>query len=718
MIIKSITIENFQSYYSAQTLEFSEGLNLVVGHGGKGKSKLFNAFYWVLFGKIYITGTGWCSTDGLPQSAKFTMQDYEFINAKSLSEASVGSKVVSKVYIEIEDDKGIEYRIERSVIAERLDNEDWNDTHAWQVHKSELSVSYENRMGTQIEQGIIAEQTISDIFPEGIRNYIWFQGESLDNLINFRNKDTLKSAVKHISYYPFYEKLSAIITQSKGIIEKDEAKKLREYNKGNASLDKALKERDYYNNLILKEEENKKAIQENINIINIKLVDYEGKLKGVVDYTKLNQEYNRYNLDFQKVQNELSRLDEEQRKLVPNFWVLRGIEPMIKQSKQIIKEYTAFQDTVPEKKYLDNPGRAKLEEILEQGQCFVCGSDATEGTKASDWIKRRLREQEQYLKELEEYNINLEFSKQFERFVGKIQDYPDVLLTSLEQIDKQYEVSENEIDRLLRQRKIIQEKKETLDKEIEEIKRKNGIDPIKEAGQGTIISDGIKASRTNLEKEQRKLQALQETINEYKNKLKDAEREIEKLISKKGDITSVPETEWKNISEFLEKICKKVQENARKELLYKIETRANEYYQKFTEHDKGYKGEVKINEDYSIEYDAGLNTSHEDRKKMSIINAMLSLNQEALGIFYPFISDAPTSSFDIPTTHKYLLGIKDIFGQSIIMTKDVELEGEAYQQLLRESKVSRIYALESKVSGNDMQNPKLNEVSTIINRLK
>ena len=52
------------------------------------------------------------------------------------------------------------------------------------------------------------------------------------------------------------------------------------------------------------------------------------------------------------------------------------------------------------------------------------------------------------------------------------------------------------------------------------------------------------------------------------------------------------------------------------------------------------------------------------------------------------------------------------------MTKDVELEGEAYQQLLRESKVSRIYALESKVSGNDMQNPKLNEVSTIINRLK
>lgn len=719
MIIKSITIENFQSYYTAQTLEFSEGLNLIVGHGGKGKSKLFNAFYWVLFGKIYITGIGWCSTDGLPHSSKFAMQDYGFINAKKLSEAKVGDKVQAKVYIKIENDKGIEYRIERSIIAERLVNDDWNDTQAWQVGKNELSVEYEDRMGTKIEKGIIAEQIISDIFPEGIRNYIWFQGESLDNLINFRNKETLKSAVKHISYYPFYEKLSAIITQSKGIIEKNEAKNLRELNKGNANFERALSEKDQYIRLIEKEESNKKQIEENISTINIQLAEDDGKMKGIADYSKLNQEYYKYEQELARINTELTHLDDEQRKQVPNFWVLRGISPMIEKSKQIIKDYTSFQDTAPEKKYLDNPGRAKLEEILEKGQCFVCGSDASEGTTASDWIKKRLKEQEEYLKELDEYNTNLAFSKQFERFIGQIQDYPDSLSLSLESIDRQYEISENKIEKLISERKRISVKKEEIDKQVEEIKKQNGIDPIKEGGQGTMIVDRIKGSRANLEREQRKLQASLEKINEYKFQLIDVEKEIEKLLSKRsGNLSSVPETEWKNISEFLEKICKKVQENARKELLHKIEARANEFYQKFTEHDTGYKGEVKINEDYSIEYDAGLNTSHEDRKKMSIINAMLSLNQEALGAFYPFISDAPTSSFDIPTTHKYLLGIKDIFGQSIIMTKDVELEGEAYNQLMREQKVSRIYSLESKVYGDDTQNPKLNEVSTIINRLK
>ena len=41
MIIRNITIENFQSYYESQTIEFSKGLNLIIGNGGKGKSKLF-----------------------------------------------------------------------------------------------------------------------------------------------------------------------------------------------------------------------------------------------------------------------------------------------------------------------------------------------------------------------------------------------------------------------------------------------------------------------------------------------------------------------------------------------------------------------------------------------------------------------------------------------------------------------------------------------------
>lgn len=243
------------------------------------------------------------------------------------------------------------------------------------------------------------------------------------------------------------------------------------------------------------------------------------------------------------------------------------------------------------------------------------------------------------------------------------------------------------------------------------------MDPVTQAETAGIINSTIRASRSNLETQQRKLEASKQTLNNYRSELRIAERELEKLGVKDATVAKVPETEWKHISTFLEDICKRVQESARKDLLHKIEERANIFYAKFTEHDNGYKGNVRIGEDYSIEFDAGLNTSHEDRKKMSIINALLSLNQEAMGTYYPFISDAPTSSFDLETTHKYLLGIKDIFGQSIILTKDVDLESDKYLDLQSQSNVSRIYNLESKIYSGDSDRGQ-HEVSTRITILK
>ena len=221
-----------------------------------------------------------------------------------------------------------------------------------------------------------------------------------------------------------------------------------------------------------------------------------------------------------------------------------------------------------------------------------------------------------------------------------------------------------------------------------------------------------------MEKKKKELLNCEDNIRKYKTEIKEVEKEISKTGSSIGMVTEVEETEWRIISTVLTDICKTVQEKARKELLKNIEERANEFYVKFTEHDSGYKGKVEIGDDYSIVYDAGLNTSHEDRKKMSIINALLSLNQEALGIHYPFISDAPTSSFDFATTYKYLIGIKDIFSQSIIMTKDVEIGSDNYLELMNEIKVSRIFQLTSRNYSSESREPEIYEVSTNVERLK
>lgn len=47
MIIKEISIRNFRSYYGENKFEFSEGLTLVIGDNGDGKTTFFEALQWL-----------------------------------------------------------------------------------------------------------------------------------------------------------------------------------------------------------------------------------------------------------------------------------------------------------------------------------------------------------------------------------------------------------------------------------------------------------------------------------------------------------------------------------------------------------------------------------------------------------------------------------------------------------------------------------------------
>ncbi len=719
MKINSITINNFQSYYGEQTIEFGDGLNLIIGNGGKGKSKLFNAFYWVLFGKIYVTSEGWCTTDNLYQSSHKALHNYEYFNKKALSETKVDGIVSCSVLLELEDDKGNSFIIERQASTIRQPQAEWDKPESWSLPVASLKVTYDVPTGTKSVNGVIADGVVSDLFPEGIRGYIWFQGESLDSLINFRNRQNLKEAVRHISYYPFYEKLTAIIGEAKNKIARQEVRKLTEVNKQNNEAKALLARIRMLRERIQIEEENKKKHQQNIEIIQVALADDESKMEGLAGFSNLISDYDNCEKEIIRLNNRLTELDTEQRRLLPSLWLLRGIDGMIEQSKQIISSHVEEESSLPEKKYIDEPSRIKLEEILNKDhRCFVCGSPVDEDhPHAVEWIMNRLKMQEEYYKELEDYRNNMEFSKQFNMFVGKIQDYPDYLLRSLKGIDKQFQDIADDEEKLMALRKKQHDKKNELEKKIEDVKRKYGVDPHKEASNVPRLTTSIKASRSNLEKEKKLLNSCISTIKEYTMHLEDAERNLGSG-SGTNAITKVAETEWKNISIFLESICRDVQEKARKELISKIQIRANEFYDKFTEHDRGYKGRIEINDDYTISFDAGLNTSHEDRKKMSIINALLSLNQEAIGTYYPFISDAPTSSFDPSTTHKYLMGIKDIFHQTIIMTKDVEIGSDKYNDLIKQDKVSRVFQLDTQSYRSDSKKPEIWEVSTIVKSLK
>ena len=47
MIIKNITIENFRSYYGVKSMDIGDGLTLIIGANGDGKTTFFEALEWL-----------------------------------------------------------------------------------------------------------------------------------------------------------------------------------------------------------------------------------------------------------------------------------------------------------------------------------------------------------------------------------------------------------------------------------------------------------------------------------------------------------------------------------------------------------------------------------------------------------------------------------------------------------------------------------------------
>ena len=121
MIIKSIAIENFQCYSGGldkNKFEFRKGLNVIIGDNGSGKSKLYDAFFWVLYDKIFDSSTR--------QLISTSDVGVNLISDNAKSKCEVGDKISARVQMTLQEFKNgssypDEYILERSF----YDSKNW-----------------------------------------------------------------------------------------------------------------------------------------------------------------------------------------------------------------------------------------------------------------------------------------------------------------------------------------------------------------------------------------------------------------------------------------------------------------------------------------------------------------------------------------------------------------------------------------------------------------
>lgn len=181
MIIKKIEINNFRSYYKFNVYELDNGLNLIIGSNGDGKTTFFEALEWLF------------RTDGTSK------MDTEFISKKRCYELMADESDDVRVSMTYEH-KGYVKTLEKSFrFTKSFDGE---------ITMSNFSFSLieENGVERMVRDGIKFDYDL----PSEIRKYIMFKGES--DLDVFQSSNALQMLVETFSdvkdfeaYFSFME---------------------------------------------------------------------------------------------------------------------------------------------------------------------------------------------------------------------------------------------------------------------------------------------------------------------------------------------------------------------------------------------------------------------------------------------------------------------------------------------------------------------------------
>ena len=395
MIIERIDLENFMCYAGKNSMEFTEGINVVIGDNGYGKSKLYDAFYWVMYDQVFV-------------SEKKEFQNTKAVKSKIISDKAKhdirDGRVSASVSITFHNmEKDNVYVLERKYTVTLNDGEvsESNDSE-FTVMKKDLSYLNAKMVTDEDEK----RRIISKILPSQIKDYLWFQGEQVESIIDFNKQDTLTKAINVLSSITRYDELKDVAIAAAKTANNEYDREVKRLSKDAGKSEELEKEKIRLEKLIQYFLDDEKATKNNLSIAEEKC---ESLLNKIEDAQKVNE----LQLKKKDILGRLSELNEtvnEQqisfhRKMFRNKWILKGTESLYRsfsdrfsvyQQKKLddaaeIKAKQQLENEIVKKLQtrlpLDVPEPIYVQRMLDEERCLVCDREAEKDTDPWNKIK-------------------------------------------------------------------------------------------------------------------------------------------------------------------------------------------------------------------------------------------------------------------------------------------------------------------------------------------
>lgn len=659
MKIKKLVLENYLCYYGKNEFIFKDGLNLILGRNGEGKTKFFEAIEW-LFN----------STE---------KEDINLASARRIHELKENEKFTVKVSLVFERFN------ETAVIDKSFDVRINNNEFQTSNYRY---IAYENKQdGSRIQ--IDGEKMLERLFPAQIRRYSMFKGESELNI--FDDETALKKLIdtfSEVKHYPpllnfadninswfqtamdktarTNDRISREVKRIQFIIDDLQRKKSEklqllketqnELNKASSSLSKV-------------EKNSKKS--EIIKTLNKRIEKIDEKISHL--NAQIDESYSTFLLDekwllfgFEDIYNDFSNKISELRKI-------KNLEEK-KHNKEIAKKEAKeelLDETTPLPWFI--PDEGTMTELVKEKICKVCGRPAPEGSEALKFMKEKLEELLNRKKKSEENEI--------EEPPLFLNDYIDFLIKfeiELGANDLNIKSLKKEIGERLEFNRARKEEKKQVEEELEnETDEKNRI-----LAESTESEYDLMSMHSNIIEWTEIVRDNSTQASDYENEIKKLEEQINEQTETKNrkNAQVIPSYEMNTLKilKDIRAIFFNTKERLLNDFIARLEEKANQFIalinvDDFTGRIKLYRRDEKIyvqliNRDGTI-----IRKPHgslETTKHISVLFGISELATETKQESFPMFFDAPTSSFDPAKVLDFYNLLYETKNQRIIATKD------------------------------------------------
>lgn len=647
MEFKKLTIKNFLSYFDTNEIDFAETTTIVIGQNNTGKSKLFDAMNFAIYGRVYDT-----------QKESWTENEKEIaaliLNKHKINEALKANlqTVESGVSFVVDDviNPNILLLIERFYSYKLADGK-------YEYSSKRISVSEVDKFDGRTNPflGTDAQERIKLYFSDSIKDFFLFQGEAASKIMQLQRGGNFRRAVKEIARLELFEKAKDYAEKYADTITRSVQIKLGKGKKAKTEHERLSLE---INNLTEQKEEYQRKKDE----VDSNIAKYKGSLEKNEDELSKLKEFEEYFKDKKlleenrkRIKREIEEIDNEKSSIAEEsvFYKVREKISSFKDFYSKLEKKGEVPPSIPQ---------FEIKKALDCCRCTICNADLSEGTEGRKFAESRLSKGD--TDKLGNYLRQLNYS------VGDMSDEIRKVPVRLSQMLERKRNNEARKNSLLKDEEALAEKLMSinLDEENSSEKKLARINELRSRINDNTIF--LRNAERDSDNKDGSIRVIESQI--FKKK-----KELESLVIEDAEIDDEDKIRIKYSSK-LSQVMKKLFEIANDTAYKQVEQRANEFYKEMTHENAAIVGDIKIDlqtsEIYTVDENGSrilnINQGNRISIQLAVIAGILTVAQEQFGIQYPFVTDAPVSHLGGDNKTSTIKTMVEAFEQSIIIIKD------------------------------------------------